>query len=102
MSPFRKAMDPAHPACAAAASGEEEDRVAPSRTAGRRRRKGISSASLGAMDQITVEFILPTAPKNGHGPHTVLLEVAGNWTVEQVSRAPPTGLPRTLGHPETS
>lgn len=55
----------------------------------RRRRKGITSASFGAMDQITIEFILPTAPKNGLSPHTILLEVAGNWTVEQVGRISP-------------
>ena len=72
-------MDP-HTICAA--SGEE-DCGALSRT--RRRRKGITSASLSAMDQITIEFILPTTPKNGLSPHTILLEVAGNWTVEQVS-----------------
>ncbi|CAL8405373.1 unnamed protein product [Arctogadus glacialis] len=71
-------MDP-HTICAA--SGEE-DCGALSRT--RRRRKGITSASLSAMDQITIEFILPTTPKNGLSPHTTLLEVAGNWTVEQV------------------
>uniref|UniRef100_A0A8C5BYM5 phosphatidylinositol-4,5-bisphosphate 3-kinase n=1 Tax=Gadus morhua TaxID=8049 RepID=A0A8C5BYM5_GADMO len=71
-------MDP-HTICAA--SGEE-DCGALSRT--RRRRKGITSASLSAMDQITIEFILPTTPKNGLSPHTTLLEVPGNWTVEQV------------------
>ncbi|CAL8323759.1 unnamed protein product [Lota lota] len=72
-----KAMDQ-HEICAAS----EEDSVAANRT--RRRRKGVTYASLSAMDQITIEFILPTSPKNGLSAHTILLEVAGNWTVEQV------------------
>lgn len=36
------------------------------------------------MDQITVEFVLPTAARGGSGSDTLQLDVAGNWTVEQV------------------
>jgi len=50
----------------------------------RRRKKAISASSCASMDQITVEFVLPTAARGGGGPDTLLLEVAGNWTVEQV------------------
>ncbi|XP_056132191.1 phosphatidylinositol 4,5-bisphosphate 3-kinase catalytic subunit gamma isoform [Lampris incognitus] len=50
----------------------------------RRRKKAITSSSSTSMDQITIEFILPTTARGGHSPDTVLLEVAGNWTVEQV------------------
>ncbi|CAL8242415.1 unnamed protein product [Merluccius merluccius] len=63
------------------AAASEEDALNSRR---RRRRKGITSASQGTMDQITIDFILPTKPKNGPSPHSILLEVAGNWTVEQV------------------
>ncbi|TNN38598.1 Phosphatidylinositol 4,5-bisphosphate 3-kinase catalytic subunit gamma isoform [Liparis tanakae] len=50
----------------------------------RRRKKAISASSCASMDQITVEFVLPTAARGGSGPDTLPLEVAGNWTVEQV------------------
>ncbi|KAK2858774.1 hypothetical protein Q5P01_003394 [Channa striata] len=36
------------------------------------------------MDQIIVEFVLPTVTWGGNNPDTLQLEVAGNWTVEQV------------------
>ncbi|XP_029016197.1 phosphatidylinositol 4,5-bisphosphate 3-kinase catalytic subunit gamma isoform [Betta splendens] len=49
----------------------------------RRRKKAISSSSSTSMDQITVEFVLPTATWGGN-PDSLQLEVAGNWTVEQV------------------
>ncbi|XP_071401163.1 phosphatidylinositol 4,5-bisphosphate 3-kinase catalytic subunit gamma isoform [Centroberyx affinis] len=54
----------------------------------RRRKKAFTSSSCASMDQIAVEFILPTAARSGSGagsgPDTVQLDVAGNWTVEQV------------------
>uniref|UniRef100_A0A3B4XYX8 Phosphatidylinositol 4,5-bisphosphate 3-kinase catalytic subunit gamma isoform n=1 Tax=Seriola lalandi dorsalis TaxID=1841481 RepID=A0A3B4XYX8_SERLL len=50
----------------------------------RRRKKAITSPSGTSMDQITVEFVLPTVARGGSGPDSLLLEVAGNWTVEQV------------------
>lgn len=50
----------------------------------RRRKKAINSASRNSMDQITVEFVLPTMARGGRAPDTLQLEVAGNWTVEQV------------------
>uniref|UniRef100_A0A8D0AIU7 phosphatidylinositol-4,5-bisphosphate 3-kinase n=1 Tax=Sander lucioperca TaxID=283035 RepID=A0A8D0AIU7_SANLU len=50
----------------------------------RRRKKAIMSSSCTSMDQISVEFVLPTAARGGNNPDTLLLEVAGNWTVEQV------------------
>uniref|UniRef100_A0A7N6A7G5 Phosphatidylinositol 4,5-bisphosphate 3-kinase catalytic subunit gamma isoform n=1 Tax=Anabas testudineus TaxID=64144 RepID=A0A7N6A7G5_ANATE len=49
----------------------------------RRRKKAITSSSSISMDQITVEFVLPTATW-GSNPDSLQLEVAGNWTVEQV------------------
>ncbi|KAJ3611918.1 hypothetical protein NHX12_020198 [Muraenolepis orangiensis] len=64
------------------AASEEDSGIAGNRR--RRQRKGITSGSLSAMDQITIEFILPTVPNNSPSPHTIVLEVAGNWTVEQV------------------
>ncbi len=51
----------------------------------RRRKKAITSTSGTSMDQITVEFALPTPVRGGNSPDTLLLEVAGNWTVEQVT-----------------
>lgn len=51
----------------------------------RRRKKAINSASRNSMDQITVEFVLPTVARGGRGPDTLQLDVAGNWTVEQVT-----------------
>ncbi|KAM9705019.1 phosphatidylinositol 4,5-bisphosphate 3-kinase catalytic subunit gamma isoform [Menidia menidia] len=50
----------------------------------RRRKKAITSSSCSSMDQISVEFVLPTVARGGTGPDTLQLEVAGNWTVEQV------------------
>lgn len=50
----------------------------------RRRKKAITSSSSTTMDQITVEFVLPTATW-GSNPDSLQLEVAGNWTVEQVA-----------------
>lgn len=50
----------------------------------RRRKKAITSSSSNSMDQITVEFVLPTATRGGSGSDTLQLDVAGNWTVEQV------------------
>lgn len=51
----------------------------------RRRKKAITSSSCTSMDQITVEFALPSPARAGNSPDTLLLEVAGNWTVEQVA-----------------
>lgn len=51
----------------------------------RRRKKAITSSSSACMDQITVEFVLPTTTWGGNNPDTLQLEVAGNWTVEQVA-----------------
>lgn len=51
----------------------------------RRRKKAINSASRNSMDQITVEFVLPTAARGGRGPDSLQLDVAANWTVEQVT-----------------
>uniref|UniRef100_A0A3P8U060 Phosphatidylinositol 4,5-bisphosphate 3-kinase catalytic subunit gamma isoform n=1 Tax=Amphiprion percula TaxID=161767 RepID=A0A3P8U060_AMPPE len=50
----------------------------------RRRKKAITSSPCTSMDQISVEFVLPTVARGGNGPDSLLLEVAGNWTVEQV------------------
>lgn len=50
----------------------------------RRRKKAICPSSHATMDQVSVEFVLPTATRGGNGPDTLLMEVAGNWTVEQV------------------
>lgn len=52
----------------------------------RRRKKAINSASRNSMDHISVEFVLPTTTRGGKGPDTLQLDVAGNWTVEQVTR----------------
>lgn len=52
----------------------------------RRRKKAITSSSCTSMDQITVDFVLPTMARSGSSPDTLLLEVAGNWTVEQVGK----------------
>ncbi|CAB1345742.1 unnamed protein product, partial [Coregonus sp. 'balchen'] len=68
-------------------SDEEEPQPVVLREENRRRRrkmKAFTSTSSVAMDQIAVEFILPTTTKSSHSPDTLLLEVAGNWTVEQV------------------
>ncbi|XP_053270615.1 phosphatidylinositol 4,5-bisphosphate 3-kinase catalytic subunit gamma isoform [Pleuronectes platessa] len=50
----------------------------------RRRKKAISSSSTASMDQISIEFVLPTVAWGGVSPDVLQLEVAGNWTVEQV------------------
>ncbi|KAL0962674.1 hypothetical protein UPYG_G00343840 [Umbra pygmaea] len=50
----------------------------------RRKMKAFTSNSSIAMDQISIEFILPTSTKSSRSPDTLLLEVAANWTVEQV------------------
>ncbi|XP_077401425.1 phosphatidylinositol 4,5-bisphosphate 3-kinase catalytic subunit gamma isoform [Vanacampus margaritifer] len=50
----------------------------------RRRRKAIMSSSCASMDHVAVEFVLPTAARGGDCPDLLQLEVAGNWTVEQV------------------
>ncbi|XP_058482220.1 phosphatidylinositol 4,5-bisphosphate 3-kinase catalytic subunit gamma isoform isoform X2 [Solea solea] len=61
---------------------DEEPKILREESRRRRRKKAISSASSTSMDQITVEFMLPTVAHGGNSP-TLLLEVAGNWTVEQ-------------------
>eukprot|EP00064_Thunnus_orientalis_P010360 superscaffoldBa00001402_g10386 len=63
---------------------DEEKVVLREESRRRRRKKAISSSSCTSMDQITVEFILPTMTRGGNSPDTVQLDVAGNWTVEQV------------------
>ncbi|KAI3366937.1 hypothetical protein L3Q82_009577 [Scortum barcoo] len=63
---------------------DEEPKVLREGNRRRRRKKAITSSSCTSMDQITVEFVLPTAGRGGNSPDTLLLEVAGNWTVEQV------------------
>uniref|UniRef100_H3CN55 Phosphatidylinositol 4,5-bisphosphate 3-kinase catalytic subunit gamma isoform n=1 Tax=Tetraodon nigroviridis TaxID=99883 RepID=H3CN55_TETNG len=50
----------------------------------RRRKKAISSASRSSMDQISVEFVLPSGARGKSGSDKLLLDVAANWTVEQV------------------
>lgn len=64
---------------------DEEPRVLREDTRRRRRKKAITSSFSASMDQITVEFVLPTAARGGNSPDTLQLEVAGNWTVEQVT-----------------
>lgn len=63
---------------------DEEPKVLREEPRRRRRKKAITSSSCTSMDHVTVEFVLPTAARGGNGPDTLLLEVAGNWTVEQV------------------
>lgn len=50
----------------------------------RRRKKAISLAPHGSMDQISVEFVLPAAARCKAASDKLLLDVAANWTVEQV------------------
>ncbi|XP_055009582.1 phosphatidylinositol 4,5-bisphosphate 3-kinase catalytic subunit gamma isoform isoform X1 [Boleophthalmus pectinirostris] len=50
----------------------------------RRRKKAICPLSHTTMDQVCVEFVLPTAARGGSSPDTLQIQVAGNWTVEQV------------------
>lgn len=63
---------------------DEEPEVLREQSRRRRRKKAISSSSCTSMDQITVEFLLPTVARGGSSPDSLQLEVAGNWTVEQV------------------
>ncbi|KAK5849094.1 hypothetical protein PBY51_008764 [Eleginops maclovinus] len=63
---------------------DEEPKVLREEPRRRRRKKAISSSFGSSMDQISVEFILPTVVRGGNSPDSLLLEVAGNWTVEQV------------------
>uniref|UniRef100_A0A8C4F411 Phosphatidylinositol 4,5-bisphosphate 3-kinase catalytic subunit gamma isoform n=1 Tax=Dicentrarchus labrax TaxID=13489 RepID=A0A8C4F411_DICLA len=63
---------------------DEEPRVLREENRRRRRKKAITSSSSSSMDQIAVEFVLPTTARGGNSPDTLQLEVAGNWTVEQV------------------
>lgn len=63
---------------------DEESEVPREESRRRRRKKAITSSCSTSMDQITVEFVLPTAARGGSGPDTLQLDVAGNWTVEQV------------------
>uniref|UniRef100_A0A3B3C1I5 Phosphatidylinositol-4,5-bisphosphate 3-kinase, catalytic subunit gamma n=1 Tax=Oryzias melastigma TaxID=30732 RepID=A0A3B3C1I5_ORYME len=50
----------------------------------RRRKKAITPSSCASMDQITIEFVMPSVARGGNSPDVLLLDVAGNWTVEQV------------------
>ncbi|XP_063073169.1 phosphatidylinositol 4,5-bisphosphate 3-kinase catalytic subunit gamma isoform [Engraulis encrasicolus] len=50
----------------------------------RRKMKAFTSNAAIAVDQIAVEFVLPTTNKTSKSPDTLHLEVAGNCTVEQV------------------
>uniref|UniRef100_A0A3P8WMH5 Phosphatidylinositol-4,5-bisphosphate 3-kinase, catalytic subunit gamma n=1 Tax=Cynoglossus semilaevis TaxID=244447 RepID=A0A3P8WMH5_CYNSE len=63
---------------------DTEQRVQREETWRRRRKKAISSASSASMEHVTVEFVLPTVARSGGGPDRLLLDVAGNWTVDQV------------------
>uniref|UniRef100_A0A3Q3T2Q8 Phosphatidylinositol 4,5-bisphosphate 3-kinase catalytic subunit gamma isoform n=1 Tax=Mastacembelus armatus TaxID=205130 RepID=A0A3Q3T2Q8_9TELE len=63
---------------------DEEPEIVHEEFRRRRRKKAFTSSSSTSMDQITVEFVLPTAGWAGNSPDTLQLEVAGNWTVEQV------------------
>uniref|UniRef100_A0A4W5JH82 Phosphatidylinositol 4,5-bisphosphate 3-kinase catalytic subunit gamma isoform n=1 Tax=Hucho hucho TaxID=62062 RepID=A0A4W5JH82_9TELE len=68
-------------------SDEEEPQPVVLREENRRRRrkmKAFTSTFSVTMDQIAIEFVLPTTTKSSRSPDTLLLEVAGNWTVEQV------------------
>lgn len=64
---------------------DEEPKVIREDTRRRRRKKAIGSSSCSSMDQIIVEFVLPMAARSGNSPDSLLLDVAGNWTVEQVN-----------------
>ncbi|MED6248092.1 hypothetical protein ATANTOWER_026290 [Ataeniobius toweri] len=63
---------------------DEEREVAREDSRRRRRKKAITSCCSTSMDQINVEFVLPTVARGGSSPDSLQLEVAGNWTVEQV------------------
>ena len=64
---------------------DEEPKVPREEIRRRRRKKAITSSSGTSMDQITVEFVLPTVAQGENSPDSLRLEVAGNWTVEQVT-----------------
>ncbi|XP_068162690.1 phosphatidylinositol 4,5-bisphosphate 3-kinase catalytic subunit gamma isoform isoform X2 [Antennarius striatus] len=63
---------------------DEDPKVAQDENRRRRRKKAFTSSSCTSMDQIMVEFLLPTTARGGNSPDSLLMEVAGNWTVEQV------------------
>lgn len=63
----------------------EEPRVLQKDTQRRRRKKAISTPSHNSMDQISVEFVVPITARGGNSSNILLLDVGGNWTVEQVS-----------------
>ncbi|XP_064198881.1 phosphatidylinositol 4,5-bisphosphate 3-kinase catalytic subunit gamma isoform [Anguilla rostrata] len=50
----------------------------------RRKMKAFTSSSTKEMDQIAIEFVLPTTSKPRKSPDTLQLDVTGNCTVEQV------------------
>ncbi|XP_053718195.1 phosphatidylinositol 4,5-bisphosphate 3-kinase catalytic subunit gamma isoform [Synchiropus splendidus] len=62
----------------------DEERVVLPDVRRRRRKKAITSSSRSSMDQITVEFVLPVVSPCGGTLENIKLDVAGNWTVEQV------------------
>lgn len=64
---------------------DEEREVLREESRRRRRKKAITSPTSASMDQISIEFVLPTVARGGNSPDTVQLDVAGNWTVEQVA-----------------
>lgn len=65
---------------------DEDPQVVPADHSRRRRRKkAISSASHRPMDPISVEFILPSVARGKSASDKLLLDVAANWTVEQVA-----------------
>lgn len=64
---------------------DEEPEVPREECRRRRRKKAITSSSCVSMDQITIEFVMPSAARSGSGPDILTLDVAGNWTVEQVN-----------------
>lgn len=66
-------------------SDEDPQIVTADHSRRRRRKKAISAASHSSMDQISVEFVLPSVARGKSASDTLLLDVAANWTVEQVS-----------------
>lgn len=64
---------------------DEDPQIVTADHSRRRRRKAISAASHSSMDQISVEFVLPSVARGKSGSDKLLLDVAANWTVEQVS-----------------
>lgn len=63
----------------------------------RRRKKTVSAAAHSSMDQISVEFVLPAAARCKSGSDKLLLDVAANWTVEQVWTGLVSGVPGVGG-----